>query len=150
MRKTIDESTKPMINAQRSAQIMDVVLAAIVAFTPSMAQAQQPLSLPDCNMAVNAPGNKSGSYGATSVTLFAAPPQGTKRTGMFVECLTASCVVGLGFGGAAATTGASGSLIISGQYEYFNAASFGFIPQGAVTIITNNTASSITAFACPG
>jgi len=67
---------------------------------------------------------------------------------MFVQCLTASCVFALNFNGTTASLTAAGNLVVSGQYAYFNGASFGFIPQGIVTIIAN-ASSAITAYVCP-
>lgn len=101
----------------------------------------------DCNMTTGNASNASGTY-SSDVPLFAAVPAGTVRKGMFVQCLTASCVFALNFAGDAASLTAAGNMVINGQYSYYNAASMGLVPQGAVRIIASGS-SVISAWACP-
>lgn len=92
--------------------------------------------------------NVSGTF-SSDAALFAAADQSVgPRLGFFVQCLTTSCLFALNWNGAAASLTAAGSLVMNGQYAYFNAASLGFIPQGAVRIIASGS-SVISAYSCP-
>lgn len=127
--------------------------AALLWSATALAQA----SPPSCNMATignNAgPGtngaNYSGSFGTNSAQLMPASPNNLPRSGMFVQCLTASCQFALNTAGQGASLTIAGSIVMNGQFSYFNAASFGFVPQGPVNIVTNAASTAISAFACP-
>jgi len=90
----------------------------------------------------------SGTFSSDAQLIGATTVTGFPRTGLFVQCLTASCVFALNLQGNTASLTAAGNVVVNGQYGFFNAASFGFVPQGAVRIIASGS-SVITAFACP-
>lgn len=133
--------------ATRSAALSAQIMVLSLILSAPVAAAQQQVTVPPCNLDTASVSNKSGTYNADA-QLFAAPPQGTTRTGMFVQCLTASCTFALNFSGGTASLTAAGNLVVNGQYGFFNGTSFGFMPQGAVRIIAN-ASSAITAWACP-
>lgn len=119
-------------------------LAALL-LVPAVAAAQQ---TPTCNLAGGA--NYSASVGTTSVPLIPINPNSPgARTGIFIQCLTANCVLGINASNQAASTTAAGNIVLSGQYQYFNAAAMGFIPQGPINVIANAASTVVTAVACP-
>ncbi len=119
-------------------------LTALLLF-PCAAGAQQ---IPPCNLAGGA--NYSGTVGTGSTALIPPNPNSPGvRTGIFIQCLTASCVLGINASNQAASTTAAGNLVLNGQYQYFNAASLGFVPQGPINVIANANSTVVTAFACP-
>lgn len=127
---------------------MKVIVSALIlslALLPAAAFAQSAVNAfaPPCPSYTDA----SNTY-SSDAQLFAAAPANNPRRGMFVQCLTASCLFALNLNGATASLTAAGNVVINGQYGFYNAASFGFVPQTAVRIIASGS-SVITAFACP-
>lgn len=108
--------------------------------------------VPGCNMAKA--NYSSSTVGASSVQLVPAPPQGTVRSGLFIELLSASATLAVNTIGASASTTAPGNIVISTgasspqNVAYINFASMGFIPQGQVNAIASGTVT-VSVFACP-
>lgn len=126
---------------------ISLAFLSMVSFTAFADNVQVNIVPYDCNMTTGNAANASGTY-STDTSLFAAVPSGTIRKGMFVQCLTASCMFALNFAGDAASLTAAGNMVINGQYGYYNAVSMGWVPQSAVRIIASGS-SVISAWACP-
>lgn len=90
----------------------------------------------------------SGNVTTGSAVLIPAAPQGVTRTGIFIQCLSATCTLGINPSGGTASLSAAGNMVASGQYSGFNFAALGFIPQGSITAIADGT-RAVTAFSCP-
>ena len=99
--------------------------------------------------------NYSGTVGVSSTALIPAPPAGTTRTGIFIELLTASATLGINPTGGTASTSTAGNIVVStgasspNNVAYINFAAMGFVPQGAITAISDDVNRVVTAYACP-
>ncbi len=124
-----------------------VFTLALLATRAAFAQTPVVSVPPPCNAGGTA--NYSATIGSSSQAFIPAPPAGVTRTGVFIQCLAATCVLGLNLTGGTASITAAGNLVVSGQYAVTDSNVWGFIPQGAITAIAPAGSTVVTAFACP-
>lgn len=131
------------------------IILALISFgapAPVSAQNVTPIPPPCTITATTAPtstlNNYSGNVTTSSAVLIPSAPQGVTRTGIFIQCLAATCTLAINLSGGTASTSAAGNMVASGQYSGFNSAALGFTPQGAITAIADGT-RAVTAYACP-
>lgn len=90
----------------------------------------------------------SGNVTTSSAVLIPAPRQGVTRTGIFIQCLAATCTLAINLSGGTASTSVAGNMVCTGYLCGFNSAALGFTPQGSITAIADGT-RAVTAYACP-